>query len=79
MGYHIDYHTVRKKHRGHFLRSGTLSLTALFFLLFLYAVYRFWPAGMQLLQALISAAFYKIALFLGALQNKIMQALPYIS
>lgn len=79
MGYRIHYHPVRKKHRAHFLRSGTLSLTALFFLLFLYAVYRFWPAGMQLLQALVSAAFYNMALFLGVLQNKIMQALPYIS
>ena len=79
MGYQIHYHPIRKKHRGHFLRSGPLSLTALFFLLFLYVVYRFWPAGMQLLHAFVSAAFYKIALFLGVLQNKIMQALPYIS
>lgn len=53
MGYRIQYGRTGKLRRVGLRRSGTLALTGLFFLLFLFLTVSFWPEGRSVLQRIV--------------------------
>ena len=53
MGYRIDYLPIRKVRNLEKRTSGIPALTALFFLLFVFLVFSFWPRGAALLREIL--------------------------
>lgn len=71
MGYRIKYKPVRKIRNRQIARSWKLTLIGFFFLLFLGVTYAFWPAGMQILRDLLTAAIRAVYPLLHALQDMV--------
>lgn len=48
MSYSIQYNTVKKQHKLHFIRL--VLMWAMFFILFLYITMQYWPSGAYILK-----------------------------
>lgn len=81
MGYRIHYKSVRVPRKRNYFHSGILMLSGLFFALFALFTYLYWPAGYQILTALLHNSFEDACRLFASFSERVqgIKALDFLS